>query len=218
MEYKADIGTSEVAKHPKEVTPGAIPHREDARRMSPENAERANQEVHDRLALEMIQPSLSPWASGIAMVKKKNEIRFCCHFRPLNEVIIKDAYPLPHIDESLSRLGKAKIYASIDLVWAFWQIPVQKVDRHTTAFASELGLLEWRRMPFGMCNDLATFQRAIVRALQTNSIVKVVWLWHTFMTSSLRPKRSKITWNNCARFFNVCVKLVSRCACPSVIS
>ena len=115
----------------------------------------------------MIQPSLSPWASGIVMVKKKNgELRFCCDFRPLNEVTIKDAYPLPRIDESLSRLGKAKIYTSIDLAWAFWQIPVQKADRHKTAFACELGLFEWRRMPFGMCNASATFQRAIERALR----------------------------------------------------
>ena len=167
MKYKADIGKCKIAKHPVEVEPGAVPHREGARRMSPEKAERANQEFRDLLALGMIQPSLSPWASGIVMVKKKSgELRFCCDFRPLKEVTIKDAYPLPRIDESLSRLGKAKIYTRIDLAWAFWQIPVQKVDRQKTAFACELGLFEWRRMPFGMCNASATFQRAIARALQ----------------------------------------------------
>ena len=167
MKHKADIGRCTIAKHTVEVEPGAVPHREGARRMSPEKAERANQEVRNLLALGMIQPSLSPWASGIVMVKKKNgELRFCCDFRPLNEVTIKDAYPLPRIDESLARLGKAKIYTSIDLAWAFWQIPVRKADRHKTAFACELGLFEWRRMPFGMCNASATFQRAIARALR----------------------------------------------------
>ena len=63
-----------------------MPHREGARRMSPEKAELANQEVRNLFALGMIQPSLSPWASGIVMVKKQNvELRFCCDFRPLNE-------------------------------------------------------------------------------------------------------------------------------------
>ena len=167
MKHKADIGRCTIAKHPVELEPGAVPHREGARRMSPQKAERANQEVRNLLALGMIQPSLSPWASGIVMVKKKNGVlRFCCNFRPLNEVTVKDAYPLPRIDESLARLGKAKIYTSIDLAWAFWQIPVRKADRQKTAFACELGLFEWRRLPFGMCNASATFQRAIARALR----------------------------------------------------
>ena len=167
MKHKADIGRCTIAKHTVELEPGAVPHREGARRMSPEKAERANQEVRNLLALGMIQPSLSPWASGMVMVKKKNgELRFCCDFRPLNEVNIKDAYPLPHINESLARLGNAKIYTSIDLAWAFWQISVRKADRHKTAFACELGLFELRRMPFGLCNASATIQRAIARALR----------------------------------------------------
>ena len=167
MKHKADIGRCTIAKQPVELEPGATPHREGARRMSPDKGERANQEVRNLLALGMIQPSLSPWASGIVMVKKKNgELRFCCDFRPLNAVTIKDAYTLPRIDESLSRLGKAKIYTSLDLAWVFWQIPVRKADRQKTAFACELGLFEWRRMPFGMCNASTTFQRAIAQALR----------------------------------------------------
>ena len=159
--HKADIGRCTIAKHPVELEPGAVPHREGARRMSPEKAESANQKIRNLLALGMIQHLLSPWASsGVVMVKKKNgDLRFCCDFRPLIAVTIKDAYPLPRIDESLARLGKAKIYTSIDLAWAFLRIPVRKADRQKTAFACELGLFEWRRI--GMCNASATFQRAI---------------------------------------------------------
>ena len=144
-----DIGKSAIAKHRIELEPQAIPHREGARRMSPDKAAKGNQEVRNLLALGLIQPSYSPWASGIVMVKKKTgEHRFCCNFRPLNDVTVKDAI------------------TSIDLAWAFWQIPLKKRDRRKTAFACELGLFEWRRMPFGLCNASATFQTSITRALQ----------------------------------------------------
>ena len=96
--YKADIGKCKIAKHPKEVEPGAVPNRECARRTSPEKAELANQEVRDLLALGMIQPSLSPWANGIVMVKKKTgELRFCCDFRLLNEVPSKTPIHYPEL-------------------------------------------------------------------------------------------------------------------------
>ena len=83
--------------------------------MSREKARRANQEM---LALGMIQPSLSTWASGAVMVNEKNgELRFCCNYRPLNDVTIKCGYLLPRNDESLAQLGKATIYTSVDLAW-----------------------------------------------------------------------------------------------------
>ena len=79
---------------------------------------------------------------------------------------MQDAFPLPRIDKSLSRIGNAKIFTSIDLAWAIWQIPPKKCNRRKTVFACNLGLFEWRRMPFGKCNASATFQRSITRALQ----------------------------------------------------
>ena len=61
------------------------------------------------LEYDMIEPSKSPWACGVVMAKKKRgQLRFCCDFRYLNAVTIKDAYPIPRIDESLSKLGDAK--------------------------------------------------------------------------------------------------------------
>ena len=71
MKHKADIGRCTIAKHRIELEPEAIPHREGARRMSPGKAVKANQEVRNLLALGLIQPSYSPWASGIFMVKKR---------------------------------------------------------------------------------------------------------------------------------------------------
>ena len=90
---------------------------------------------------DMIEPSKSPWACGVVMAKKKGgELRFCFDFRYLNAVTIKDAYPIPCIDESLSKLGDAKFFTTLDLVSAFWQVPLRKQDREKTGFACELGL------------------------------------------------------------------------------
>ena len=65
---------------------------------------------------------------------------------------IKDAYPIPRIDESLSKLA-----TTLDLGSAFWKFPLRKKDREKTVFACELGLYQWKRMTFGLCNATRHF-------------------------------------------------------------
>ena len=80
---------------------------------------------------------------------------------------IKVAYPIPCIDESLSKLGDAKFFTTLDLDSAFWQVPLRKQDREKTGFACELELFWWKRMPCGLSNATATFQRLMAQALSS---------------------------------------------------
>ena len=164
--HKADIGCCNFVEHENEIEEGSVPHREGARRMTPNKSEACRKEIEMLMEYDMIEPSKSPWACGVVMAKKKGgQLRFCCDFRYLNAVTIKDAYPIPRIDESLSKLGDAKFFTTLDLGSAFWQVPLRKQDREKTGFACELGLFQWKRMPFGLCNATATFQRLMAQAL-----------------------------------------------------
>ena len=127
---------------------GAVPYREGASRMTPHESEACRAKIETLLEYDMIEPSKSPWACGVVMPKKEREpLRFCCDFRYLNAMTIKDAYPIPRIDESLSKLGDAKFFTTLDLGSAFWQVPLRNKDREKTAFACEYGLFPWKRIP-----------------------------------------------------------------------
>ena len=115
---------------------------------------------------KVIRPSTSPWASPILLADKKNgKVRFCVDFRRLNEVTVKDAYPLPRMDEILATLGGSSFYSVIDLTESFWSIPIQEDHIKKTAFVSKFGLWEFLSMPYGLSNAPATQQRFIEAVL-----------------------------------------------------
>ena len=100
------------------------------------------------------------------MAKKKGgQLILCCNFRYLNAVTMKEAYAISRIDESLSKLGNAKFFTTLDLGSAHWHVPLRKKDREKTGFACELDMYQWKGMPIILCNATATFQRLMAQAL-----------------------------------------------------
>jgi RNase H-like domain found in reverse transcriptase/Reverse transcriptase (RNA-dependent DNA polymerase)/Integrase zinc binding domain/Integrase core domain len=119
-------------------------------------------EIERMLRMEVIEPSTSEWAAPIVLIPKPDgSLRFCIDYRRLNEVTVKDSYPLPRMDDCLDSLGSATIFTTLDANSGYWQLDVAKDDRDKTTFTSHMGTFRFTRMPFGLVNAPATFQRSM---------------------------------------------------------
>ena len=151
-------------------TDGAYPIRQRVRRTAPAQREETRKLIEEMLHKDIIQPSSSPWASPVVLVRKKDgSARFCVDYRRVNSVTKKDAYPLPRVDDTLDTLAGSQVFTTLDLISGYWQVEVKPEDREKTAFCTSEGLFEFKVMPFGLCNAPATFQRlmdAVLMGLQ----------------------------------------------------
>jgi len=163
-----DIGRTHLVRH-RIDTGDHPPFREQLRRHPMAYWPIIDQQVEEMLAHDIIEPTASPWASNVVLVKRKaddnttngnaGKVRFCLDYRRLNDVTRKDSYPLPRIEDCLSALGGARYFSTLDLRSGYWQTAMDERDADKTAFITRRGVFRFKVLSFGLANAPALFQR-----------------------------------------------------------
>ena len=149
--------------------------------------------LRNLLDTNVIRQSHSPWCSNVVMARKKdNSLRLCIDYRQLNQKTIKDSYALPRIEETLDCLAGSKFVSVLDMKSGYHQIEMEENHKQYTAFSvGSLGLFEYNRMPFGLTNSPATYQRLMKECFESlNHKECVIFLDDIVVVMGIGAKRS----------------------------
>ena len=163
---KHDLGRVEVQTHTIRTVDGAQPPKEAPRRLRKDLQDECGRMLVEMSKYGIIAQEQSPYAAPIVMVRKKDgSARMCIDYRRLNAITVKDAWPLPRIDDTLDRLSQAKWFCTLDMASGYWQIALDEEDRKKTGFVTQHGQYVFNVLPFGLANAPATFSRMMDRVM-----------------------------------------------------
>ena len=182
---KNEIGCRDTAEHIIELMDDE-PFKERFPLIAPPLLEEVRENLQDMLDGGAIRPSKSPWCNAIVLVRKKDgTLGFCINFWKLNARTKKDLFPLPHMQETMESMVGAQFFSNMDLKSGFGRVRMLEKSRKYTAFTmGSLDMYEFLQMPYGLCNEPATFQRLMQNCMgELNLTYALVYLDDVIMYS-----------------------------------
>ena len=151
LKTKTDYGKTSYTKLNIDLVPGARPFKGRARALNPKQEEDFKKKLNAWKQEDDIEPANLPWGAPlIPVLEKDGRTRWCVDFRCLNNLTIKDSFPLPIIMDNLQKLGESQIYSTLDRTKAYHNIEIDGADRPLTAFLNRDAYWQFFRMPFGL--------------------------------------------------------------------
>ena len=161
------LNTHDQVEHPIDLVEGKLPKSGPIYNMSQDELATIREYIESAQQKQWIRPSTAQCGAPVLFVKKKDgSLRLCVDYRGLNEVTIKNNYPLPLLSETLERFAHAKHFTKIDIRNAYHRIRIREGDEWKTSFRTRYGQFEYQVMPFGLANAPATFQSYVNKALK----------------------------------------------------
>lgn len=162
-----DYGETDLAQFRIEIPKGTPPVRARVRPLNPLQESDLRKQLDDWISSQIIEPSVSPWASALVPCKKKGSerLRWAIDYRAVNKLTVKDAYPLPSIENNLHKLAGSGYFSTLDSAGAFHSMKIPQEDRDYTSFVSPFGSFRFTRLPFGLANAPSAYSRLVQMAL-----------------------------------------------------